>query len=245
MLLEPFRIETVAHEHAGGLAAAAGRYGEEWTRSVVDGWFGPEHPYGTDLYEWVDNRLSGLCEALRAAGEPTVARLLVAGAWRRMDRQLRLWTSYARPEARRPQLEMLSSPLVRLLEAADDTLRDEITGKLREYGDNVVECLMPALRLPDAQRGPDSMRSPGTARSGSTRSSRGRRVTRTTGRSHGPDVDAASATRSGRSSAPGRDGSSNGRWRRTDAGTCTPESTRPGCRCDTRPGGRGVRTRWC
>ena len=152
MLLEPFRIETVAQEHAGGLAAAAGRYGEEWTRSVVDGWFGPGHPYGTDLYEWVDNRLSGLCEALRAAGEPTVARLLVARAWRRMDSQLRLWTSYARAELRQPQLEMLSSPLVRLLEAADDELRDEITAALRTYGDNVVECLMPALRLADARR---------------------------------------------------------------------------------------------
>ena len=70
MLLEPFRIEVVAQEHAATLAAAAGRYGEEWTRSVVDGWFGPEHPYGTELYEWVDNRLSGLCEALRAAGGP-------------------------------------------------------------------------------------------------------------------------------------------------------------------------------
>ena len=152
MLLEPFRIETVAQEHAGGLAAAAGRYGEEWTRSVVDGWFGPEHPYGTDLYEWVDNRLSGLCEALRAAGEPTVARLLVAGAWRRMDGQLRLWTTFARPEVRQPQLEMLSSPLVCLLGAADAKLRDEITGVLRRYGDNVAECLMPALRLADARR---------------------------------------------------------------------------------------------
>ena len=157
---------------AGGLAAAAGRYGDEWTRSVVDGWFGPGHPYGTELYQWVDNRLSGLCEALRAAGEPTVARLLVAGAWRRMDTH-------------------------------------------------------------------------GTARSGSTRSSRGRRATRTTGRSHGSGVGAVSVTRSGRSSAPGRGGSSSGHWRRTDAGTCTPRSTRPGCRCGTRPGGRGGHTRWC
>ncbi len=152
MLLEPFRIETVAQEHAGGLAAAAGRYGEEWTRSVVDGWFGPERPYGTELYEWIDTRLSGLCEALRAAGEPTVARLLVAEAWRRMDTQLRLWTRYARTELRQPQLEMLSSPLVQLLEAADGELRDEVTAALRTYGDNVVECLMPALRLADARR---------------------------------------------------------------------------------------------
>jgi hypothetical protein len=152
MLLEPFRIETLAQEHAGGLAAAAGRYGEEWTRSVVDGWFGPEHPYANDLYEWVNDRLSGLCGALRAAGRPTVARLLAAGAWRRMDGQLRLWTATARAEIRQPQLEMLSSPLVRLLEAADDKQRDEITGALRKYGDNVAECLMPALRLAHARR---------------------------------------------------------------------------------------------
>jgi hypothetical protein len=152
MLLEPFRIETVAQEHAGGLAATAGRYGEEWTRSVVDGWFGPEHPYKNELYEWIDNRLSGLCGALHAAGSPTVARLLVAGAWSRMDDQLRLWTTFARTELRQPQLEMLSSPLVCLLGAADDKLRDQITGVLRKYGDNVVECLMPALRLAAARR---------------------------------------------------------------------------------------------
>jgi hypothetical protein len=62
MLLEPFRIETVPQDHAGGLAAAAGRYGDEWTRSVVDGWFGPEHPYGTELYEfeWRARSDSGL-----------------------------------------------------------------------------------------------------------------------------------------------------------------------------------------
>ena len=45
MLLEPFRVETVGLEHAGGLAAAAGQYGEQWTRGVIDGWFGPKHHY--------------------------------------------------------------------------------------------------------------------------------------------------------------------------------------------------------
>jgi hypothetical protein len=151
MLLEPFRIETVEQEHAGGLAAATGRYGDDWIRSVVNGWFGPENPYGTELNEWVDTTLSGLCGALRTAGRPTVARLLVAEAWRRMESQLQLWTSYARAEVRRPQLEMLSSPLVRLLEVADDD-HDEVTAALRSYGDNVIECLMPALRLADARR---------------------------------------------------------------------------------------------
>jgi 2OG-Fe(II) oxygenase superfamily len=152
MLLEPFHTETVAPEHAGALAAAAGRYGEEWTRNVVDGWFGPQHRHGAELFEWVDNKLPGLCEALRAARRPEVARPLVAGTWRGMDDQLRLWTAYARPDSRRPQLEKLSSPLVALLAVADDTLRDEITSVLRTYGDNVMECLLPALRLPDARQ---------------------------------------------------------------------------------------------
>jgi len=35
------------------------------------------------------------------------------------------------------------------------------------------------------------------------------------------------------------------RWRRTGGGMYIPGSTRPGCRCGTRPGGRGGRTRSC
>ncbi len=154
MLLEPFRVETVAPEHAGGLAAA-GQYGEEWTRGVIAGWFGPRHYLEADRYEWVE-RLPGLCAALRAAGGPEVGRLLAAGAWGWMGDQLRLWTTTARTEIQQPRLEMLSSPLVRLLEAADDELRDEIVAALGGYGDNVLRCLMPALRsvaaLPAATR---------------------------------------------------------------------------------------------
>jgi hypothetical protein len=155
VLLEPFRVETVAPEHAGGLAAAAGQYGEEWTRGVIDGWFRSEHYFEADRYEWVE-RLPGLCGALRTAGAPEAARLLAAGAWDWMGDQLRLWTTTARAGMREPQLEMLSSPLVRLLEAADDELRDEIAAALHGYGDNVLGCLMPALRsaaaLPAAAR---------------------------------------------------------------------------------------------
>ena len=70
--------------------------------------------------------------------------------------QLRLWTTTARTESRQPRLEMLSSPLVRLLEAADHELRDEIVAALGGYGDSVLGCLMPALRsaaaLPAAAR---------------------------------------------------------------------------------------------
>jgi hypothetical protein len=154
MLLEPFRVEILALEHAGGLAAVAGQYGQEWTRDVIDGWFGPGHYYGTDRPEWINDELLGLCAALRTAGRPEVALLLAAKAWHWMGDQLQFWTTTtsARGELCQRQLEMLSSPLVWLLEAADDTLRDQITSALREYEDTVLECLMPALRLTPARR---------------------------------------------------------------------------------------------
>ena len=79
-------------------------------------------------------RLPGLCGALRAAGGPGVARLLLAGPWGWMRGQLRFWTTTARAEIREPRLEMLSSPLVRLLEAAGDEPREEIVAALRGYG---------------------------------------------------------------------------------------------------------------
>ena len=248
MLLEPFRVETVAPEHAGGLAAA-GRYGEEWMRGVIDGWFRPSGYPGADRYEWAE-RLPGLCGALRAARAAEVARLLTVGTWVWIADQLRLWTTAARAGMREPQLEMLSSPLVRLLEAAGEELRDEIVAALRGYGDNVLGCLMPALRSVGALRRPrggprGSMWSRGTAGSGSARSSPGRCGTKTTGRSDGPGAGATCAARWGRFWVPGRDGSSSGRWQRTGGGTCTPGSTRPGYRCGTRRGGRGGHSRSC
>src|SRR6266700_4667497 len=117
MLLKPFRVETVAPEHAGALAVVAGQYGQEWTRGIIDGWFGSKHSFETDRYEWVQ-RLPELCGTLRAAGAPEVARLLVAGTWAWMSKQLWSWVNTARTEVRQPQLEKLSSPLVRLLEVA-------------------------------------------------------------------------------------------------------------------------------
>src|SRR6266568_5416270 len=248
MLLEPFRVETVAPEHAGGLAAA-GQYGEEWTRGVIAGWFGPGHYLEADRYEWVE-RLPGLCAALRAAGGPEVARLLLAGAWGWMGDQLRLWTTTARTEIRQPRLEMLSSPLVRLLEAADHKLRDEIVAALGGYRDNVLGCLMPALRsaaaLPaDARRaaGLDVVARDCGQRLGAVIARPLRDEDDWSIEWTGCGCDLCGTL--GRFSVPGRSGSSSGHWRQTDGGTCTPRSTRPRCRCGTRPGDRGGHTRSC
>jgi len=74
-----------------------------------------------------------------------------------MGDQLRLWTTTARTEVREPRLEMLSSPLVRLLEAADGELRDEIVAGVGRVRENVLGCLMPRCvrrsRPPGGRRG--------------------------------------------------------------------------------------------
>ncbi|MGW1679181.1 2OG-Fe(II) oxygenase [Saccharopolyspora sp. NPDC002376] len=151
MLLEPFRIEALARDDAEALAEVAGRYGEDWTADVLRGWFGGEHRIGADRDGWIET-LPGLCEALRAAGAPQVARLLTGRTWYWVDVQLRSGLASGRADIRRPRLQRLGSPLARLFEAADETQRDEIRTALRERGDTVLECVMSALRSADGRR---------------------------------------------------------------------------------------------
>lgn len=145
MLLEPFRAGALGPEHAGGLAAAAERYGTGWIRRVVDAWFVSEHSLPSQQYEWTE-RLPELCAALRAQRASTVAQLLSVGVWAAVDRGLRLWTTTGPAEIRRAQLQQLALPLRHVLAAADEELRDGILAALRECGDTVLECLMPLLR---------------------------------------------------------------------------------------------------
>ncbi|MFH9350987.1 hypothetical protein [Kitasatospora sp. NPDC017646] len=245
MLLEPFHAGLLAREHTDGLAAVAGLYGEDWTRSVIGGWFGSERRHRTGLSEWVGSTLPELYAALRTAGNPDVARHLAAEVWRWLGGGLRQGTTIAQSDLRRAQLEILSAPLARLLEVADDEIRDEITGTLHAYADTVLECLMPALRLAHARGTAGSTRSPGTAHGGSAGSPLRRRAVKTTGRSRGPGAGATSALGWERFSARGGSGSTSGRWRRTGVAISTPGLTRRSCRYGTRPAGRGALTPWC
>ncbi|UIX32030.1 2OG-Fe(II) oxygenase [Streptomyces sp. GQFP] len=145
MLLEPFQVGALGSEHAGGLAAAAERYGTGWMRPVVDAWFASEHRLQPQQDQWTE-RLPELCAALRAHRAPAVARLLSAGVWAAVDSSLRLWTTTRPAEIRRAQLQQLALPLRRVLAAADEELRDGILAALREREDTVLECLMPLLR---------------------------------------------------------------------------------------------------
>ena len=195
--------------------------------------------------------LPGLCAALRAAGAPQVARLLAAGAWGWMDDQLRFWTSHRAgrdPPAAAGDAELATG-------AAPGGGRRRAAG--RDRG-GAARVRGQRAGVPDACAAFGGRAAGG--RAAGCRARRGRAGLRATARR---DHRAAAARRrrlvdrmdrvrvrpvrhaGDVSRLPGRDGPSSGRWRQTGGGTYTPGSTRPGCRCGTRPGGRDGRTRWC
>lgn len=146
MLLEPFRIDALTPEHADDLVAVAKRYGVPWLGEVTEGWFGgARNRFEEHRYDWTEG-LPQLCAALSSARGPVVAELLSTGAWAQVDDGLRLWAETGPAEIRRAQLERLSLPLLRVLEAADAKLHGRIVAALRSCPDTVLVCLLPMLR---------------------------------------------------------------------------------------------------
>jgi len=155
MLLQPLRIESLAPEDATAVAALVARYGEPWTNALLDGWLGSRQSWAyqgdADRLGWIQS-LPLLCDALHDTGEPgaAAARRLLAASWRWLSDEIRLWVSYSPAKHREERLDLLSKPLARLLEATavvgETALRDAILTVLREHGDNVLACLIPALR---------------------------------------------------------------------------------------------------
>ena len=87
-------------------------------------------------------------EALRREGRGARLHLpLLAGRQERERYRRHLERTAARQtrNLRRTFLSAINS-LVRLLEAADENLREEIVAALRGYGDDVLGSLLPALR---------------------------------------------------------------------------------------------------
>ena len=102
-----------------------------------------------------------MCGARRGERGAATAQHLLAASWRWLSDEIRLWVSFTPAKHREGRLDLLGKPLARLLEATagiDETaLRDAILAALREHGDNVLACLIPALRAstalsPDKQR---------------------------------------------------------------------------------------------
>ncbi len=169
LLLHPFRIESLVPEHATAVADLVARYGEPWTNTILDGWLGSRQSWAyqadADRLGWIQS-LPLLCDALRDTGErgAAAARRLLAASWHWLSDEIRLWVSSSPAKQREQRLGLLSKPLARLLEATavlgEAALQDAILAALREHGDNVLACLIPALRT-SAELSQDKQRASG------------------------------------------------------------------------------------
>jgi hypothetical protein len=171
MLLAPFRVEMLTASHAAPLAQLATHYGEPWAHDLITAWSGGDRsrpsPWNQnqDRRAWIES-LPALCEGLSAvpgAGTST-ARHLMAISWTWLRDSVSQYLRLTSPSHRDRVLGELGPAIAALLastavtEAAD--LRDEVVKFLRQDDDNLVACLMPALRAATALS-PDTRRAPG------------------------------------------------------------------------------------
>lgn len=155
MLLRPFRIECLSRSHVTPLAKLAGHYGEQWMGELARTWFGDGRPWAyasrQERSEWLAS-LPGLCEALHAKGSSgaATAHCLVDLAWEWLGNTIQQAFASQSPRYRDKELADAGEPLAAVLAAAAATgavnLRDKSVGFLCQQDDEVIICVLSALR---------------------------------------------------------------------------------------------------
>lgn len=145
VVLAPFRLEMLTHEHAPLLAAVAGVYDDQWVQDLIDSWDTGQR-FGSERTSWVADTLHPLCQALRECNAAALADHVVDLVWRWLSSRIDVWVRHNHPERRRSNLADLGQPLAGLLAVVSDDLGVIIAETLRSADDNIVEVLVPALR---------------------------------------------------------------------------------------------------
>jgi hypothetical protein len=175
MLLKPFKIGNLTEHDTEALGQAAARYGQDWTRALLRGWFGEGRPAwdrGTGQAEWAARSLPGICTGLHGTGRGEAARQLLDLAWEQIRRDTETGLASASPSYRDRKLGELGKPLTALLTAAAATGYASMLGTISAYiqqleGDPVATLEIAVLRAaadlraetdPSADPSPDEAR---------------------------------------------------------------------------------------
>jgi 2OG-Fe(II) oxygenase superfamily len=124
MLLKPFKIGNLTQYDTEALGRAAARYGQDWTRALLRGWFGQDRPAWdreTGQAEWAARSLPGICAGLHGTGRGEAARQLLDLAWEQIRRDTETGLASSSPSYRSRKLGELGRPLSSLLTAAAAT----------------------------------------------------------------------------------------------------------------------------
>jgi hypothetical protein len=152
MLLQPFRLETLAPSHAKPLSALVDCYGEHWAGELVTAW-SPQrrgyHPKGPSPETWMAS-LPALCRALRATGDAgtSAARILLQESWSAVSQSIDCSLELTSPSQREQALAALGPPIAGVLQATSVggacDARDEAVAALSHP--DLVVCGIAALR---------------------------------------------------------------------------------------------------
>ena len=167
MLLHPFCAENLTAAQAGPLGKIAGRYGQQWTTTLLQTWFGGAQPSwangaGLDRPQWVADQLPRLCTGLHATGSAGVvaAQRLLDLAWQWARTEIGTALAAPSPSYRDKSLTGLGKPLAAVLTAAAAieaaSTRDTASRYVRKQQDAVTALEISALRA--VKRPRDRMR---------------------------------------------------------------------------------------
>lgn len=168
VLLGPLEMEGLGRAHAAALADLVGCYGEDWFRRLLGAWSAAPRAIRSGGGRWTAwaASLPRLGEALAARGALGFATgsALATALWGRVGAGLDAAVGLPGPSRRDRALEELAGPLVGLLETAavlDATaMRDEVLAYCKAKGDDLLACLLPAVRTGD-RIDPDRRRNAG------------------------------------------------------------------------------------
>ena len=124
-LLQPFELEALTPGLAKDFAALVSRYGEPWTKNLLDGWAGPDsrpmRVHRRDPFVWLAS-LPTFAAAVHAAEQvplsSSVMRLLVEQGWRELQSEIGERLGLLPPSERERSLADLAPPIFGWLRGA-------------------------------------------------------------------------------------------------------------------------------
>jgi predicted 2-oxoglutarate/Fe(II)-dependent dioxygenase YbiX len=143
-LLAGLAGEGLTADHAVALAVVSERYGDSWTRRLIQAWF-PGGGYRYGRWEWASGALPGLASALRQTGAVIVVGHVCRRIWANLSVSI-VGALTAGPRSRATSLASLVDPAEALFRAADAVLVEEFVASLAASGDGVLDLEIPLSR---------------------------------------------------------------------------------------------------
>ncbi|MDN5789349.1 MAG: 2OG-Fe(II) oxygenase [Micrococcales bacterium] len=143
-LLARLSGEGLTVDRAAALAAVVTRYGDAWTRRLIESWF-PAGGYRHGHWEWASGTLPDLGPALRQVGADSVVTHVCRRIWATLSVSIGAALTSG-PRARAAGMASVVGPAEALFVAADTELVEVFVAALAAYGEGVLDLEIPLVR---------------------------------------------------------------------------------------------------